>query len=893
MNRKILLFSLLALSAGTAVTLNMQDDDVYRVRDKKERAAMKGQHAGGKNIAGAIEQMYALRANPNTGEVTPSDVYKAMLQIEELAKAHYKTQDSLKWEELGPDNVGGRTRAVLVDNKNPNILYAGSVGGGMFKSVSGGTSWSRINGNDLKENLAVSCITQMPDGYIYYGTGEQAFTQNGGRGLSGVVGRGIYRSRDGVNFALVPSTDAAVNNMWANVNSLGTDPVKNIIYAANSNGLYHSDSASTAWTRVTGSPSTICKELKVARDGTVLAVFGTQVWKSQTADGTKGWARVGGTSIPITNDRISIAIAPSDENYMYCMVSNNANSKLLAIYQSKDAGASWSVIGTGGNPLFDPLSNSLQGQGYYNNVIAVYPEDREKVLVGGVELWSWTPAGGWKKAASTFESASNPTYVHADKHVLLFDGRTTPSTLYIGSDGGVSKSLNGGATYVTINRGFNVTQFYAVAADDQGRTLGGTQDNGTQFVNRKGNTKIAGIEIFGGDGFYSEISRINPNALFVESYNGTASRSLNNGLNFNRFYDTKFIEANAQDPGNPDNTLFESPFNTPYLLWENTEDSSSKFFIAMNNSIWMTRGALNFSKTPTWYKIAEFPGRPQCLEYNTSGNVLFIGTQANGIYRVTGIETGVYDTSSSWVASDNGIITEAMPFNTGGRAVTGMSVHFEDSNLMVFSMGHYGFSDYIYKTTNATDTAANVTFTSISGNMPDIPVYDVCINMKDPSHILAATEYGMYTTDVGGGLWKENNQGMARVATYMIRQYEFHPGEGVIFYIATHGRGFFRSTSLMTGIKKTATTAPAIKMNVYPNPASDYTTLQFTLNKVSDVNIQVMNIQGKTVYSSVLGKQQEGTQEIPLNTAGFSPGTYFVSVTTNQQRSVSKFIVVR
>jgi hypothetical protein len=52
------------------------------------------------------------------------------------------TQGNLgTWEELGPGNIGGRTRALLIDPANGNIMYAGGVAGGIWKTIDGGQNW--------------------------------------------------------------------------------------------------------------------------------------------------------------------------------------------------------------------------------------------------------------------------------------------------------------------------------------------------------------------------------------------------------------------------------------------------------------------------------------------------------------------------------------------------------------------------------------------------------------------------------------------------------------------------------------------------------------------------------------------------------------------------------
>ena len=68
---------------------------------------------------------------------------------------------------MGPDNIGGRVRAILIDNENPNLMYAGGVSGGLWYSKNAGLSWSQTEPGDLTEVLTVNCIVQDEEGYIY------------------------------------------------------------------------------------------------------------------------------------------------------------------------------------------------------------------------------------------------------------------------------------------------------------------------------------------------------------------------------------------------------------------------------------------------------------------------------------------------------------------------------------------------------------------------------------------------------------------------------------------------------------------------------------------------------------------------------------------------------
>ena len=75
-------------------------------------------------IAGYAEYINSMRSNEITGLVTEADIQKATDEINALPT---NKTNSLTWETKGPDNYGGRTRALLIDKDNSSHLYAGSV----------------------------------------------------------------------------------------------------------------------------------------------------------------------------------------------------------------------------------------------------------------------------------------------------------------------------------------------------------------------------------------------------------------------------------------------------------------------------------------------------------------------------------------------------------------------------------------------------------------------------------------------------------------------------------------------------------------------------------------------------------------------------------------------
>ena len=120
----------------------------------------------------ANEYLNSLRANPITGKVESADYDAAYQQA--LSMNNQKAA-AFTFREDGPDNIGGRTRAIIVDPNNDFTVYAGSVDGGVYKSVNGGNNWNRLTSwddNTLTGNLpigtmSISSMCMTPNGTLY------------------------------------------------------------------------------------------------------------------------------------------------------------------------------------------------------------------------------------------------------------------------------------------------------------------------------------------------------------------------------------------------------------------------------------------------------------------------------------------------------------------------------------------------------------------------------------------------------------------------------------------------------------------------------------------------------------------------------------------------------
>ncbi len=559
-----------AALVGFMVSGNGED----HVRDYQPRLASTKQAYSNHDARNQYYQY--LLANSKTGKIEAQDRIDSWNAMQANNYGEVKSL-SLSFVELGPDNIGGRTRGIGIDRSNDDIMYAGSVTGGLFKSTDRGNNWSRVDSWDTQVGaLAISTIETTSDGTIYVGTGSDQFEGGITTGSSGAQAgaNGVYYSTDGgANWTHLSGTSGSVMQVWRDPSQ--TDK----IYIGGTSCLVSpnkSAGASALPSPVTGNGY----DIKVSGDGSVVFVVarvgGTFRYYISTDFGSSFSQIMTGLPSSIGRAESAVTDVKNSSGFYNIYVSASTSSGgLHSVSISEDHGATWTNIGPGGSTLFNPYSTSLSNQGNYNQILSYVPGKPDQCLLGGIDQYHWEKSpgssptwGGWEQVSLWSAFPTSPTYIHADNHEMKWN---SSGEYFYGNDGGVGGSFGvpPNSIFYPANKGYNVTQFYSIAHSKFGEVMAGSQDNGTLYNDFTLSSALQFREVMGGDGFDCDISHYDSDAMFGTVYNSSISRSEDGGANF-------------QDISPPCSGIIGQTcgvFHTPIRLFEDPNDTDSQDFI--------------------------------------------------------------------------------------------------------------------------------------------------------------------------------------------------------------------------------------------------------------------------------------------------------------------------
>lgn len=666
----------------------------------------------------------------------------------------------VQWTWLGPGNVGGRLRAVLIDPTNPQRIWVGSAGGGVWYSDTAGASWQPRNG--LLTMLGCGCMALDPANpdHLYFGSGEGFFDAEQGSSNTAILqGAGIFESLDaGVTWARISST---ATPDWYFVNRLAFragNPL--VMLAATGSGIWRSVDGGQTW-----SQRTTERALDVDFHPTDpnRAVAGR-------ADGRALWSTDGGltwtaTQLSGASTRVEIAYARSNPGTVFAAVANASGQ--IDIWRSLDGGQTWALRST------QPIAT----YSLYNVCLWVDPTNANNLVHGGVQIYRSTDAG----ATSTQMS----TGAHPDYHVVVehpgFDGSSN-RRIYAGDDGGLHTRADwSSGSWSALNNGLGVTQFYGAAMNaTSGVMVAGAQDNGTNRFT--GNRNAWAYNVIGGDGGFCAADPSNPSYFYGGYQYLGLQRSSNGGVNW-----SDIRGATTGDPG----------FNfIPYFLLDPNDPNR---MLACGRALWRTNN-VRTGTPPSWTQVkaprfcptfgpayAHFQDNPFCNLSTAqiavgNSDLVWVGHNDGELYRTTNGTAG----TPTWTLIDG----------AGGtlpdRWISSIAIDPQDHQRVLVSLMGYT-PDNLWETL---DGGANWHTIDGSGTaaLPDVPVSWVLMHPTIRDLLFVATDLGPFVSTDGGGAWAPAPGGPDNVC---IDQLVWKSDRELL--CVTHGRGVYLATLPIAG----------------------------------------------------------------------------------------------
>lgn len=726
------------------------------------------------------------------------------MRRQEIALEQNRTQATAAatWHAIGPapipngqtttisTAVSGRTTCIAVHPTNPNIAYVGTAQGGLYRTLDGGATWTPLMDGALSLAIGSIAISPSDPTIVFVGTGEPSLSGDsffgvgiyrittadtapviaGPIGLDGVgndlfLGRAVSKivvhpTNPNIIFASTTSgigglsgsqpNTAPVRGLYRSTNALAGSPTFAKLTVATANG---GDRSITDIVLEPGNPNNlVCAVygLAGATDGgiylTTNALDAVPTFTQTLPLGDTGFIRAQLAIVKI--GMVTTVLAATGTN----------NGELR---RSVDGGASWSAALPAANAFCNP-------QCFYDIAVAIDPNNPNIIYLGGS-----SGSNILKKSVDGGASFNRiDTGLHADTHAVTV-APSDSNVVYFGSDGGIWRSANAGANFTSLNNSmYSATQFQSLALHPVDRyfMIGGTQDNGTEFL-RPDNTWVRAV---GGDGGRTVIDTNATDNVNVTMYH-TFYNQTNNQIGFDRILSV-----------NPTGTLQ----NGAFLGCSGTTS---------NNGIGCADQVLFYAP------MVRGPGNPNTLYFGTDrlyrsidkGAIMTLASQApfggrissigiapqNDNIRIIGLTNGqVFATNNGSTTLNN--ITGPIPAN---KYVSRTVIDPNNPDIAYVTLSGFGVvnGQHVWKTSNLSSAAP--TWTASGFGIPDVPVSAFVIDPNDTNALYAGTDIGVYRSTDAGQTWLPFSNGLPRVAVFDMEIHKVHR----FLRIATHGRGMF------------------------------------------------------------------------------------------------------
>lgn len=844
--------SMLFLLVVFAVVAPLGLDDQSRV------AEWEANNATPSEAMKALDFWSAQRAYPN--RVIPEDAfYKAFEDNRFRMRTSGKVLNTTEsWTSIGPTNRGGRTNALVVDPRHPDVIYAGAASGGLWRLTlnEDSYSWEYIDTGFPVLGVNAIAIDPTNSDVVYIGTGEVYGYQSSIGGLHirttrGSYGIGLLKTTDrGATWQ--KSIDWAYNQerglLVIRINPLNPD----VLFAGTTEGTYKSVDAGGTWQKVDSTLMVVDIAINPVDTSIVyiscgnLGSPGAGIYRSMEGGKPGSWTKLSSGLPSSWSGKTLLALYQSSPNIVYADVADAFRT--VGLYRSTDNGEHWMLLTSGNNVDYASY------QGWFSHYVRVHPEDSSRIFCAGVQFYISNDGGS---------SLVQEYGMHVDHHAYA-EHPTDPDVVYFANDGGVYRTLDGGATFQELNGGYVTTQFYngfSSSVQNPELALGGLQDNNT--VMYTGSEEWI-RDLIGGDGAFTAISTHNDDTMYGSSQY----------LNIHCSTDGGQFWTDISDSFNGQAVCFIAPYvlspSHPWILYAGEDvihksENMGEDWAVMNNG---------------------FP-----LSGNAVLSLAVSHTDPDVVYATTVPTTN--RRGEVFSSTDGGFTWQNITGDLPDRYYVDLQVSLHDDGVAYITLSGFG-SSHLYRTENGGQN-----WSDIGGGLPDVPTSAVIVDHENPSHIYVGNDLGVFVTTDNGSTWQEFREDLPTAV--LVMDLSVSPSNRKLRAV-THGNGVYeRSLISSTPVPVNGQDASIASYELYqnyPNPFNPSTEIAFAIPKSSYVTLKIYNISGQEIRTLVTngytaGKFKvswDGKDNSGRNAAG---GTYIYRLEADNFVEVKKMALVR